>query len=717
MLPLQAPVEKRPVVCTTGGYDSLPAMEANAAGWMLATCDEPSSVFCHIAYSTDGCTAYLVEHESNAIDSDIKCRFDELLGSGETLVNEQRGDLTFLHHLSTDGQRGLYKLTPYESTAGDLSSSSSGHLLCLVCKLRFVAVDRFLDHCRKAHTFVGGFYTTQPVNNAENRGPPIRAILLSTLEESPKQQQQQQHSTPAITETTSAEETSDELSGKTTISAAGPGFSGLAMPSAPLTPQSRNSSKTLKCPKCNWHYKYQETLEIHMKEKHAQGDVSCVYCLSNHPHPRLARGENYICGYKPYRCDICHYSTTTKGNLAIHMQSDKHLNNMQELQHAGFVGDAASATATSQQHLAMTKALTNDQQHSSGQLVPVNNSSATKSLTFRCEPCNYETYIARNLKIHMTSEKHAQNAGSVRRDQSNGMIKTDDSIASCMPTMLGGPLEMNLLYGGFDQRCSTESGQSDVQTWFEISETMHHFQCCICLDFTCDTVEEMAKHAFSDRGHPNESDVSFVSGNYLCNLCRYKTHLKANFTLHMKTDKHLQRLQLVNHIQEGTILKEWRLQFLNHNNPVQLRCVACNDFCDNLHKLQSHVATFRHKCCSRALQKVRLADVALDSTLKDSQTGASNCDDQLSPNRILYCVLCRFIAPDKKRMLAHLLSLNHTEAVNEVLVSMEMNAGFSGTDPAGQDEFLLPDWIEERQWNGNNSSLLMSSILEYGKKV
>ncbi len=27
----------------------------------------------------------------------------------------------------------------------------------------------------------------------------------------------------------------------------------------------RNSCKTLKCPKCNWHYKYQETLEIHMK--------------------------------------------------------------------------------------------------------------------------------------------------------------------------------------------------------------------------------------------------------------------------------------------------------------------------------------------------------------------------------------------------------------------------------------------------------------------
>lgn len=95
---------------------------------------------------------------------------------------------------------------------------------------------------------------------------------------------------------------------------------------------SRNSCKTLKCPKCNWHYKYQETLEIHMKEKHPENDVSCIYCLTNQSHPRLARGETYGCGYKPYRCDICKYSTTTKGNLSIHMQSDKHLNNVQELQ-------------------------------------------------------------------------------------------------------------------------------------------------------------------------------------------------------------------------------------------------------------------------------------------------------------------------------------------------------------------------------------------------
>ncbi|CAF1220074.1 unnamed protein product [Rotaria sordida] len=107
---------------------------------------------------------------------------------------------------------------------------------------------------------------------------------------------------------------------------------------------SRNSSKTLKCPKCNWHYKYQETLEIHMKEKHQmvtnsdgnlnnsnENETNCSYCLSHSVHPRLARGEQYPCGFKPYRCDLCLYSTTTKGNLAIHMQSDKHMNNCRDL--------------------------------------------------------------------------------------------------------------------------------------------------------------------------------------------------------------------------------------------------------------------------------------------------------------------------------------------------------------------------------------------------
>jgi hypothetical protein len=101
--------------------------------------------------------------------------------------------------------------------------------------------------------------------------------------------------------------------------------------STPIIQQhSRNSCKKLKCPKCNWHYKYRETLDIHMKEKHSDSVLKCIYCLEHTQHPRLGRGEQYKCGYKPYRCETCDYSTTTKGNLSIHMQSDKHLNNVKE---------------------------------------------------------------------------------------------------------------------------------------------------------------------------------------------------------------------------------------------------------------------------------------------------------------------------------------------------------------------------------------------------
>lgn len=47
----------------------------------------------------------------------------------------------------------------------------------------------------------------------------------------------------------------------------------------------RNSCKTLKCPQCNWHYKYQETLEIHMREKHPDGESACGYCLAGNFEP------------------------------------------------------------------------------------------------------------------------------------------------------------------------------------------------------------------------------------------------------------------------------------------------------------------------------------------------------------------------------------------------------------------------------------------------
>jgi len=182
----------------------------------------------------------------------------------------------------------------------------------------------------------------------------------------------------------------------------------------------RNSCKTLKCPKCNWHYKYQETLEIHMKEKHPDNETSCIYCIAGQPHPRLARGETYTCGYKPYRCEVCNYSTTTKGNLSIHMQSDKHLNNMQELQNGGvpppesLVQQQPPHPGTPTQQVqpkgsGMSPSPSGGGGANGGQPSTGIPQSPKPKPTFRCDVCNYETNVARNLRIHMTSEKHTHN--------------------------------------------------------------------------------------------------------------------------------------------------------------------------------------------------------------------------------------------------------------------------------------------------------------------
>ncbi|XP_055525759.1 zinc finger protein 2 [Wyeomyia smithii] len=202
----------------------------------------------------------------------------------------------------------------------------------------------------------------------------------------------------------------------------------------------RNSCKTLKCPQCNWHYKYQETLEIHMREKHPDGETACSYCLAGQQHPRLARGESYTCGYKPYRCDICNYSTTTKGNLSIHMQSDKHLNNMQDLNGMMNKGNqnflnlatlqATEKVNTSRNQymqatspLSLTTKLTQQPKES-----PSSYETSRPKSFFKCDICNYDTNIARNLRIHMTSEKHISNLNSLQ--SSFSQLKNLQSMSS-----------------------------------------------------------------------------------------------------------------------------------------------------------------------------------------------------------------------------------------------------------------------------------------------
>lgn len=476
--------------------------------------------------------------------------------------------------------------------------------------------------------------------------------------------------------------------------------SGRLGPAGLANVHSRNSCKTLKCPKCNWHYKYQETLEIHMKEKHPEAETSCIYCIAGQPHPRLARGETYTCGYKPYRCEVCNYSTTTKGNLSIHMQSDKHLNNMQELQNGGAPNVEARQASPKAPPL----------HHS-----PVSSGHKPKP-SFRCDVCNYETNVARNLRIHMTSEKHTHNMlvlqQNVKHMQTLSALHHQQHPQQHMESLygmypgLGDKPEAALADMAYNQALLIQmmtggqlpghGGPADMTAHSDLGlnpETMEPppepadpdpektYQCCVCNVFQTDNLEELGRHLALDRTRLREQEIlAVVAGHYVCKLCTYKTNLKANFQLHCKTDKHLQRLQHVNHVKEGGPRNEWKLKYASAPGGVQIRCNACDYYTNSAHKLQLHAAAGRHD-----------AGVALLRHLLD------RCST-LNPNqpRVFHCSLCGFSATNRLPLLQHVRSLKHLHM--EQLHQLQRRAEGKDTGPEIGDVFhVVPGPMDQQQ--------------------
>lgn len=476
--------------------------------------------------------------------------------------------------------------------------------------------------------------------------------------------------------------------------------SGRLGPAGLANVHSRNSCKTLKCPKCNWHYKYQETLEIHMKEKHPEAETSCIYCIAQQPHPRLARGETYTCGYKPYRCEVCNYSTTTKGNLSIHMQSDKHLNNMQELQNGGGPnGETRQASPKAPLH------------HS-----PVSAGHKPKP-SFRCDVCNYETNVARNLRIHMTSEKHTHNMLVLQQN-----VKHMQTLSALHHQQQHPPQHVESLYGMYPSlgekpeaaladmaynqalliqmmtggQLPGHAGPADLAAHADLGlnpETMEPppepadpdperiYQCCVCNVFQTDSLEELGRHLALDRTRLREQEIlAVVAGHYICKLCTYKTNLKANFQLHCKTDKHLQRLQHVNHVKEGGPRNEWKLKYASAPGGVQIRCNACDYYTNSAHKLQLHAAAGRHD-----------AGVALLKHLHER----CSC---LQPNqpRVFHCSLCGFSATNRLPLLQHVKSLKHLHM--EQLHQLQRRAEGKETSPEiGEVFHVVPGPVDQSQ--------------------
>ena len=103
----------------------------------------------------------------------------------------------------------------------------------------------------------------------------------------------------------------------------------------------------------------------------------------------------------------------------------------------------------------------------------------------------------------------------------------------------------------------------------------------------------------SKHGADQPPGVAVVSaGTYLCTLCQYRTSLKANFQLHCKTDKHLQRLALVVHVQEGRGGAGGAPGCLAAGvlpaSAVDVWCSACEYRTNSVYRLQMHAAGAAH---------------------------------------------------------------------------------------------------------------------------
>ena len=170
----------------------------------------------------------------------------------------------------------------------------------------------------------------------------------------------------------------------------------------------------------------------------------------------------------------------------------------------------------------------------------------------------------------------------------------------------------------------------------------------------------------------------FIGGHYLCQLCNYKTNLKANFQLHCKTDKHLQRLSHVNHIKEGGPTNEWKLRFLTSINPVELRCNACDFYTNSPHKLQVHVSNQQHQAASVLFNHLQ----RMEAIILDEEKRSYNC------------ILCKFASKSKPGLMGHVRTMKHLQ-MEQIHQLQKRAEGNTSQTEIGDIFQVLEDPIDE----------------------
>lgn len=252
-----------------------------------------------------------------------------------------------------------------------------------------------------------------------------------------------------------------------------------------------------------------------------------------------------------------------------------------------------------------------------------------------------------------------------------------------------------------------------------------HFSCLVCANFNTNQLDELNQHLLIDRSRTTTSSqqqqdiMLIINSNYICRLCNYKTPLKANFQLHSKTDKHIQKLNYINHIKEGGVRNEYKLKY-NSNNAIQLKCNCCDYYTNSIQKLNLHTQNMRHENMKIIFNHLLVASVTAQaiSASKSGKSGSVECLNALSsvndidnPNNdldetgsvgggsasannlsnnnninninnnsssndvnkfVLLCQLCNFKANHMLGMIQHVKSLRHVQ-IEQIICMQRRN--------------------------------------------
>jgi len=364
-----------------------------------------------------------------------------------------------------------------------------------------------------------------------------------------------------------------------------------------------------------------------------------------------------------WRCEVCNYETNVARNLRIHMTSEKHTHNilvlrqnvtqMQQinaLQQAGILSP--------EQLLQFNPGLFAAAAAAAAGMNGTNSANITEN-GGSIQPEAALADIAYNHALLMMASQQQQQramAAAIMQQQQLGCVESKSSSSLTAPLLLSNGSQPT-----FDME-HPDPSLSGMDSSTPCDDSCRLLQCCVCATFSTDSIEALSQHIQCDRTRTREDEVlTSVGGSYICKLCSYKTNLKANFQLHCKTDKHLQRLQHVNHIKEGGSQTEWKLKFVSVSNPVQVRCNVCDYYTNSIHKLQLHIASPLHDVRARILNHLQAAEP--------------------SSNKYYFCTICSTATSTKFALIQHISSAKHVRNDNLRQLKQQQAGSVSMRDP------------------------------------